>query len=116
MNKTHTRLLLAGIAAGAGLIALGSGTARADTTDVAFLSALAADNINAVNGGAELIEVGHEVCALRIAGNSESAVTNYIWRTSQLDEFAAGYFVGAAEQAYCPAFAPLTPPPVGVTT
>lgn len=104
MNKTRT--ILASIAVG-GMIGAGLtgiGIARADTTDDVFVQVLADQGITNKYGPAALINDGHRVCVMRIAGASEGNVANMVHDNSGMSWYNSGFFVGAAEQAYCPGY------------
>jgi hypothetical protein len=105
MTTTRITILSAAAAIGSLIGVALAPHAHADTsdTDAAYLMTLSVDGIHSVYGTAGLLNVGHQVCALRLAGNSNDAVINYVYQTSALDMFDSGYLVGASESSYCPA-------------
>lgn len=102
------RIMLALIAFGwlvaAAVMAAGYG--RADTTDDIFIKVVTAQGISSSAGAYDLVVQGHNVCTLRREGYSGDQVAAALQRNSGLSAFNSGYFVGAAEASYCPAYAP----------
>jgi Protein of unknown function (DUF732) len=93
----------------AGLVALGllgAPQAHADSSDAAFLKTLQTDDIEDSNGNAALIAAGHEICNLRSAGMTQQDAIDFVERKTELGGYDSGFFVGAAEAVYCPAYAP----------
>jgi len=86
------------------LTAATAAPARADATDDAFLAALASKGIN-FESPESAIGAAHEVCNELRGGRSKIDVANEIMRSSNLDGYHAGYFVGVSVRAYCPNFA-----------
>ncbi|OBF60731.1 hypothetical protein A5787_18345 [Mycobacterium sp. 852002-50816_SCH5313054-b] len=76
--------------------------AHADAVDDAFLGALTAKGIHFGSPGKAII-AGHEVCDELDNGKSAAQVASTVQANSGLDGYHAGYFVGAAIRAYCPA-------------
>jgi Protein of unknown function (DUF732) len=92
----------------AGLVTLGllgAPQAHADSPDATFLKTLQIDDIHDSDGNAALIAAAHEVCNLRSAGMTEQDAVNYVEQKSELGTYDSGFFVGAAEAAYCPSYA-----------
>ena len=102
------RLLLAGgFGALIAAAVLSTGVARADVNDDAFVKVITDRGI-AYTSEAKLIAAGHAVCDSRAQGYTEMQIVSLIVTKTQLtDAHDAGYFVGAAEAAYCPQFAGL---------
>jgi hypothetical protein len=108
IRKPRARLsvLAAGLLlAVAQLGALGAApTARADTTDNAFVAALHAHGIDHESAQAA-ITAGHLVCHQLAAGKPEQQIATDVMNSSTLDGDNAGYFVAVSERAYCPQYA-----------
>lgn len=99
------RLALAGAAAALAGALLGAGVAKADpVTDAAFLSVLDDIGITYVSPS-KGITAGYAVCSARDGGATEMQVAAAIFKGTTLTAYQAGYFVGAAEAAFCPWFA-----------
>jgi Protein of unknown function (DUF732) len=79
-------------------------TAHADPVDDEFLAAINTQHIEYPSPQAAL-NSAREVCGELVAGKSEGEVVGDVMRSSALDGFHAGFFVGAAIGAYCPNFA-----------
>lgn len=71
------------------------------TQDAAFLFVLDSVGIQYASA-TKVITAGYAVCALRDQGMAELAVAETVYQQTGLDAFNAGFFVGAAEAAYCP--------------
>lgn len=95
-------IVLAGLLPGAGLWL--AGNAHADINEDAFVSALATQKIYPVTTVEALITGGHQVCSERSQGISELAVAVDVWNRTDLSRYQAGFFVGAAEAAFCPKY------------
>jgi Protein of unknown function (DUF732) len=104
--RVRLSLLAAGVLlAVAQLGALGAApTARADTTDNAFVAALHAHGIDHESAQAA-ITAGHLVCHQLAAGKPEQQIATDVMNSSTLDGDNAGYFVAVSERAYCPQYA-----------
>ncbi len=76
--------------------------AHADAGDDAFLGALTAKGIH-FGSPEQAIIAGHEVCDELGNGKTPAQVASTVQANSGLDGYHAGYFVGAAIRAYCPA-------------
>ncbi len=76
--------------------------AHADVLDDAFLGALTAKGIHFGSPDKAII-AGHEVCDEIDNGKTPAQVASTVQANSGLDGYHAGYFVGAAIRAYCPA-------------
>jgi hypothetical protein len=95
------------VIAGAAVLALWTaGNARADSTDDAFLAALAIGHVGIDLTGSSKIAVAHTVCAAYDAGYGDLEIIDDIYQhnKSSLTNWEAGYFVGAAVSAYCPKY------------
>lgn len=90
-------------AAAVGLAVATAGTAGANGTanDEVFVAQLASQGI-AFGSPRETVRQGQQVCAELGAGKSKVAVSLMMIRDAQLSARQAGYFVGAAAEAYCP--------------
>lgn len=69
--------------------------------DDTFLDALRSQGIN-YRSAEVAISAGHLVCADLDRGEAASHVAQDLMNSSNLDDFHAGYFVGASIGAYCP--------------
>jgi len=78
-------------------------TAHADAVDTAFLTAIKAKGINFASPQAAVI-AGHEVCDELDLGRQKSDIATDVTKFSNLDEYRAGFFVGASIAAYCPRY------------
>jgi hypothetical protein len=76
--------------------------AHADAVDDAFLGALTAKGIHFGSPDKAII-AGHEVCDELANGKTPAQVASTVESNSGMDGYHAGYFVGAAIRAYCPA-------------
>nr|WP_231983732.1 DUF732 domain-containing protein [Mycobacterium sp. E2733] len=76
-------------------------TAHADATDDAFLKALRDKGISYVSPDSA-ISAGHKVCQLLDTGQTYTDVAEEVLKSSTLDAYHAGYFVGVSMAAYCP--------------
>ncbi len=76
--------------------------AHADAVDDAFLGALTAKGIH-FGSPEKAIIAGHEACDELANGKTPAQVASTVQANSGLDGYHAGYFVGAAIRAYCPA-------------
>lgn len=106
MTAMRTRGLLAisALAAiGAGLF-LAAPDVHADTNDDAFVAALEMQGIIFHGTRAQEIQAGHEICSLRAKGLSENTIENLLIKSANVSAYSAGYIVGAAETAFCPAY------------
>lgn len=108
MNKTQVRRLLGATVIGAALAAAAVGLstphAKADAftnSDTIFLTTLNEQGITYVSPEFA-ISVGHAICVDRESGVSETREGVRMWGLFDIDAFDAGYYVGAAEAAYCP--------------
>jgi hypothetical protein len=81
MVKMLIRAMNFVIAAVAALF-IGAPAATADTNDDAYLSALAAHNINSIGGSDDLVAAGHQVCGFLSPSTSPAMVTDYVYRAS----------------------------------
>ncbi len=79
-------------------------SAHADAVDDAFLAALTAKGIHFGSPDKAVI-AGHEVCDEIDNGKTPAQVASTVEANSGMDGYHAGYFVGAAIRAYCPAHA-----------
>ena len=79
------------------------------TADVAFLSTVHDGAPSFIGTDAQLVSVGHSVCDALDAGNDFGTVTTVTEDSAGIGPSEAGYFVGAAIGAYCPADAYLIP-------
>src|SRR5205807_4869475 len=79
-----------------------AGTAHADSNDQLYMALLASQGISNVNGTADAIEAGHDICRLRADGMDEMAVIDFVYANSQLPRYKSIFMVGAAEEVYCP--------------
>lgn len=95
------KILLAGFGAVLAGAMLGTGVAKADAHDDAFIAALDEQGITA-SSATDLITNGHTVCEYRDHGYTEADTAAVVISETQLTAYDAGYFVGAAEAAYCP--------------
>ncbi len=106
-NPSPLRSLSAvGFALAAALLgALGTAsTAHADATDDAFIATLRAHGIEHESTQTE-ITAGHLVCHQLGMGKTQEQVATDVMNSSTLDGDNAGFFVGIAEEAYCPQYA-----------
>ncbi|MGA7054616.1 MAG: DUF732 domain-containing protein [Mycobacterium sp.] len=78
-------------------------TAHADNADQAFISTLRAHGIEHESEQTE-IQAGHLVCHQLGMGKTPQQVATDIMNSSTLDGDNAGFFVGIAEEAYCPQY------------
>lgn len=99
-------LLAAGLLLAVALLgALGTAsTAHANTTDDAFVAALAAHGITN-DSPQSAIMAGHLVCHQLDMGKTQEQIATDVMNSSSLDGDNAGYFVALAERAYCPQYA-----------
>jgi hypothetical protein len=81
-------------------------TARADTSDSAFVAALHAHGIDHESAQAA-ITAGHLVCHQLAMGKTQEQVATDVMNSSTLNGDNAGYFVAVAERAYCPQYSDL---------
>jgi len=81
--------------------------ARADAIDSAFLQAIKAKGINFTTPQAAVV-AGHEVCDELDLGRQKTDIASDVKSFSNLDDYRAGFFVGASVAAYCPRYR--TPP------
>jgi Protein of unknown function (DUF732) len=79
-------------------------TARADSTDDAFIAALHAHNISH-ESAKSAIAAAHLVCHQLDMGKTQEQIATDVMNSSTLDGDNAGYFVALAERAYCPQYA-----------
>jgi hypothetical protein len=79
----------------------GTGLARADTVDDAFIAALDEQQITYPTR-AYAIAGGHQICAELDGGTSINTVVSGVASASYLGMYDAGYLVGASIGAYCP--------------
>lgn len=102
------RLLLGCLAIGA---LSAAPVARADTTDDIYLKVLHRQGItSSTHGDDGLIALAQQICADRASGFDEDAEIDRVSAANpKLDDYNAGFILGAAEMAYCPAYA--TPAP-----
>ncbi|CAJ1494901.1 DUF732 domain-containing protein [[Mycobacterium] kokjensenii] len=75
--------------------------AYADAIDTTFLGALNAKGIGFANGQSAVI-AGHEVCDELDVGRPKTDVVSEVMRSSRLDDYHAGFFVGVSVSAFCP--------------
>ena len=78
------------------------------TLEQVYLDTLAAENIR-LGSDAHAIEVGHGVCDVLESGYTFAQVGNVIVETGNFTPYQAGYIVGAAAGAFCPAQMPSSP-------
>jgi hypothetical protein len=95
--------LASGLVLAAGLLGPCAGTAHADATDDAFLSALRAKGIK-VGSPEKALVAAHEVCDELDSGKTPAQVASTVQGNSNLDDYHAGFFVGASIRAYCPKY------------
>jgi Protein of unknown function (DUF732) len=76
-------------------------TARADTTDDAFIQALKNEDITHESRQAAIM-AGHLVCQELGQGKTKTQIATDVLNSSSLDGDNAGYFVAASVLAYCP--------------
>lgn len=96
-----TRLLPALGLALIGLLA-SAPSARADSTDQKFLSALQEQGIIDQTSASHAIEAAHFVCVRLDNGQSPGEVMQDVLQSSHLPEFHTGFFVAESIYAYCP--------------
>lgn len=87
-----------------GALGTAPATAHGDPIDAAFLAALTSKHIQYPTPEAAL-NAAREVCGELGAGRSQNDVVGDVMKSSNLDGYHAGYFVGASISAYCPNFA-----------
>ena len=75
--------------------------AHADAVDTNFLAALKSKGVNFASALSAII-AGHEVCDELDLGRQASDVATEVTRNSDLDDYHAGFFVGASIGAFCP--------------
>ena len=75
--------------------------AQADGVDSQFLNTLKSKDINFSSPQAAIL-AGHQVCNELDAGLQKGDVANNVSRTSNLDGYHAGFFVGLSIAAFCP--------------
>lgn len=103
MRRLCRHLTLAGFGALLAATVLNMGAARADINDDAFVQVITEKGIT-YTSEANLIAAGHAVCDTRSQGYTEMQIVHEVVAHTELDSYNAGYFVGAAEAAYCPQF------------
>ncbi|MBV8785442.1 MAG: DUF732 domain-containing protein [Mycobacterium sp.] len=110
MTTTHVRSphpvrpTLAGLVLALALLGVaGAATpsARADAVDDKFLAAAKSKGINFASPQAAIV-AGHEVCDELDLGRQKPDVASEVMQNSNLDSYAAGYFVGISVAAFCP--------------
>ena len=74
----------------------------ADATDDAFIAALQRHAIPVANSE-KAVATAHTVCSDISTGHTERSLVLPLARAAQLSAHEAGYFIGAAIAAYCPA-------------
>lgn len=81
-----------------------SSTARADSKDEKFLAALGRQKITYPSREIAIAN-GHLVCTKLDQGETPMQVANdMVGSSGNLDEYHAGYFVGASIGTYCPKY------------
>jgi len=87
------------VLAGTG-IGWGLGAARADTMDDVFTRVI--DQRGITHGSrADLIAAGHAVCDYQDQGHTAVQTALWVQSNSGLTPYDSGFFVGAAEAAFC---------------
>ncbi|OBG22816.1 DUF732 domain-containing protein [Mycobacterium sp. 852002-51057_SCH5723018] len=98
--------ITAAVATAIGAAAVGlavAGAAAAGTVDDAFVAQMKSHGI-AFSSPDQAVNQGHQVCTELAAGKNAAAITIETMDRAHLNPRQAGYFVGAAAQAYCPQF------------
>src|ERR1700759_360758 len=86
-----------------GLTAVGNPAARADAVDDSFIGAVKNRGIKFPSPQAAIV-AGHEVCDELDLGRQKSDVASEVMQNSNLDSYAAGFFVGVSVAAFCPRY------------
>lgn len=86
-----------------GLAGAASPTAHADAVDDTFINAVKAKGIHFASPQAAII-AGHEVCDELDLGRQKPDIAAEVMQNSNLDSYAAGYFVGVSVAAFCPRY------------
>lgn len=79
-------------------------TAKADAADTAFLAGLQSEGITDHVSPAHAILAAHMVCQQIEDGKSPNDVVGNVITSTSMPAYHAGYFVGAAIDAYCPEY------------
>src|ERR1700758_4938399 len=82
---------------------LSAAPASADSTDDAFVAALAKDGIT-TSGPNTAIAMAHSVCAELDNNQNTSALAMSLMKDNDLSLKESSYFVGASMSAYCPQY------------
>jgi Protein of unknown function (DUF732) len=112
MRSKDTRPLLSRLGRPVAAAVLGVGvlgmagaipTAGADAVDDSFLAALRSKGIK-FGSPTKALTAGHEVCDELGNGKTPAQVASTVESNSGLDDYHAGFFVGASISAYCPKY------------
>jgi len=101
----RAKFVFSAIVAGAALATAVATPAYAQETDSIFISVLDEEGIT-YPSATEAITLAKGVCVHLSEGNSLEDTAVQVSKESGLDLEPAGFFVGAATAAYCPAHAP----------
>ncbi|OIN80702.1 DUF732 domain-containing protein [Mycobacterium malmoense] len=84
----------------------GTAIAMADSTDDAYIAKLQSLGFNWSSGGeSDMISIGHQICADRMAGKTPDAIASDIHSTLSSKGYSFADVTGmvsAAESTYCP--------------
>lgn len=88
---------------GFGLAVASSVVAHADSNDDGYVMALHMGGIQA--SPSSLISLGHEICRAASKGMTDNQIAVPIMSGGDFTRIQTYYMIGAAEAAYCPAYA-----------